>query len=111
MLYPTIPSKQATFLTCSRGLSISISFNKPMIVTNVGGLPELVIDRRFVVAPGDPEALAKAVIGCFKDPLRLVEMADGAGIVAEKMAWPSIAKKTWSIYRKALGLAPTTQGL
>ncbi|MDY7039131.1 MAG: glycosyltransferase family 4 protein [Thermodesulfobacteriota bacterium] len=82
----------------------AISFRKPMIVTNVGGLPELVADRRFVVPPGDPKALARTIEGCLKDPDQLARMAAGAEVVASKIAWPAIAIKTWSVYCKALGL-------
>lgn len=82
----------------------AISFRKPMIVTRVGGLPELVGDQRFVVPPKDPSALAKAVVFCLKDPAQLQQMSADAEIIALKFAWPTIAKKTWAVYQEVLGI-------
>ena len=80
----------------------ALSFRKPMIVTNVGGLPELVEDQRFVVPPKDPSALAQAMFLCLKDPAQLQRMSDHAETLAAKLTWPTIAKKTWAVYRKVL---------
>ena len=80
----------------------AISFRKPMIVSDVGGLPELVGDRRYVVPVKDPAALARTIIYCLDDPSRLAEMASAAGTVAQQMAWPYVAMKTWSVYDKVL---------
>jgi glycosyltransferase involved in cell wall biosynthesis len=82
----------------------AISFRKPIIVSDVGGLPELVVDRRYVVPAKNPAALARTIVNCMQDTDQFAQMSDGAKSVAEKMAWPAIAKKTWDIYRNALGL-------
>jgi len=42
--------------------SLAVSRGIPTIVTNVGSLPDLTIDRSFVVPPGDPPALASAIL-------------------------------------------------
>lgn len=81
----------------------AISFRKPLIVTDVGGLPELVGDRRYVVPVKDSKALATTIVSCLKSSARLVEMSLKAEKVAENMAWPSIGLKTWSVYAKVLG--------
>ena len=81
----------------------AISFRKPMIVSDVGGLPELVLDRRYVVAAKDPAALARTILYCINDTERLAQMSAGAETVAAKMAWPAIAGKTWSVYARVLG--------
>jgi glycosyltransferase involved in cell wall biosynthesis len=86
----------------------AISFRKPMIVTDVGGLPELVGDRRYVVKAKDPVALSEIIVDCLRNPVRFSEMAFAAGMVAEDMAWHSVAMKTWSVYNKVL--VPTTSG-
>jgi len=82
----------------------AISFRKPMIVTDVGGLPELVKDRRYVVPAKDPTAFAGAIVSCLRDTSRLVDMSSNAEEVAEKMAWHSVGLKTWSVYAKVLCL-------
>jgi glycosyltransferase involved in cell wall biosynthesis len=85
--------------------STAISFRKPMIVTNVGGLPELVVDQRYVVPPKDPETLASTIVDCLKNPDQLDKMAAGAEEVAGAIAWTTIAKKTWSLYDNVLDLS------
>ncbi len=87
----------------------AISFRKPMIVSDVGGLPELVKDRRYVVPANDPTALARSIVSCLKDTSTLVDMSSKAEEVAEKMAWPSVGLKTWSVYAKVLGLKMTVE--
>ena len=81
----------------------AISFRKPLIVTDAGGLPDLVAERRFVVPPKDASSLAGVIIECIKNPVLLKAMADASDIVAHKLAWPAIAEKTCSVYRKMLG--------
>lgn len=80
----------------------AIAFRRPLIVTDVGGLPELVLDRRFVVPPKDPESLASTVISCLEDPFLLSKMAADAAVVAQKTAWSGVAKKTRAVYRDVL---------
>ncbi len=89
----------------------AISFRKPMIVSDVGGLPELVGDRRYVVPVKDPVALARTIIYCLDDPSRLAEMASAAGTVAQKMAWSYVAMKTCSVHDKVLDPIMMTEEL
>jgi glycosyltransferase involved in cell wall biosynthesis len=84
--------------------AIALSFHKPLIVTNVGGLPELVEDNRHVVPPKDPYSLARAIIPCLRDISRLTSMSANAEKIAAKFAWPMVAEKTWEVYRKVLQL-------
>jgi glycosyltransferase involved in cell wall biosynthesis len=48
---------------------IAMSFDLPVIVTRVGGLPEMVEPGKTgdIVPPGDPEALAQAIVAYFQD--------------------------------------------
>lgn len=50
-------------------VQIAYGFEKPVIVTNVGGLPDVVADGKngYVVEAGDPQRLAEAVIAYFRD--------------------------------------------
>lgn len=50
-------------------VQIAYSFEKPVIATNVGGLPEVVINDKtgYIVEPKNPHALAEAVIRFFKE--------------------------------------------
>lgn len=84
--------------------STAVSFRKPMIVTDVGGLPDLVEDRRYVVPPKDPQTMARRIIDCLKNPDKLAQMAIGAETVATEISWSSIAQKTWAVYNNLLGI-------
>lgn len=50
-------------------VQIAYGFHKPVIVTAVGGLPEVVTDGKtgYVVKPEDPEQLAEAVVRYFEE--------------------------------------------
>ena len=81
----------------------AVSFRKPMIVTEVGGLPDLVRDRRCVVPVKDPAALARAMAMCLTDPTQLTAMTAAAEVVAVELDWSSIAKQTCRIYDHLTG--------
>ena len=55
--------------TQSGVIQIAYSFGLPVIATDVGGLPEVVLDGRtgFVVPPKDSEKLAEAVVRFFEE--------------------------------------------
>ncbi|MBU2445472.1 MAG: glycosyltransferase family 4 protein [Bacteroidetes bacterium] len=59
-----LPYKSATQ---SGILNIAYGFKRPVVVTNVGGLPELVEEGKtgFIVEPNDPDALAEGIIKYF----------------------------------------------
>jgi glycosyltransferase involved in cell wall biosynthesis len=43
-------------------------FRKPVVTTNVGGLPEALAGSGVVVPPNDPEALGDAVVAALQTP-------------------------------------------
>ena len=82
--------------------STAVSFRKPMIVTDVGGLPDLVPDRRWIVPPGSPDDLAQAIIECLADDNLLSKMAGDLETVATGLNWQDIAERTMKIYEKLM---------
>ena len=82
--------------------SAAIAFRKPMIVSNVGGLPDLVADARCIVPPGNHSALARAVVDGLKHPNIIEQMTSDAECISNKFSWVNIADKTAEIYRKRL---------
>ena len=80
----------------------AVSFRKPLIVTRVGGLPDLVVDQRAVIPPADPTALAEAVANCLKNSIRLKKMANDADIIAQRLSWKGIAKQTITVYESLI---------
>jgi len=82
------------------------AFNKPVVVTSVGALPEVVEDgiTGRVVPPKDARRLADAVVELLSDPTKREEMKRR---ISEKMinefSWDAIARETVGIYQAALG--------
>jgi glycosyltransferase involved in cell wall biosynthesis len=79
-------------------------YGRPSVVTDTGGLPELVADGSgLVVAPGDAAALADALVTVLSDggvASRLAERAVAGGLAAD---WPEVALRTREAYRRYLG--------
>jgi glycosyltransferase involved in cell wall biosynthesis len=80
----------------------ALAFNKPMIVTDTGGLPELVADRLYVVPPKDPTALAEKVVFCLKDSSRLEKMSEESRKIARGISWNVIALETLLVYMEVI---------
>ncbi|MBB5937467.1 glycosyltransferase family 4 protein [Streptomyces zagrosensis] len=59
----------------------------PLVATAVGGVPELVGDAAELVPYGDPQALARAVLGLLADPARREHLAATGRAQAD--CWPT----------------------
>jgi glycosyltransferase involved in cell wall biosynthesis len=82
----------------------AIAFQKPLIVTDVGGLPDLVGDPGCVVPPGDWKVLAGKMEQCLRDSERLLKMACCSSRLCDAGSWARAAKKTLAVYESVLGL-------
>lgn len=78
----------------------SVAFRKPLIVSDTGGLPDFVRDSRWVTPPGNPDALADAIVTCLSDARCLDAMARDAADVAAAISWLGIVRKTNLVYRR-----------
>ncbi len=87
--------------------SAALAFDKPLIVSDVGGLPDLVKDKSFVVPPQQPDALADAMLRSLGKPGQLEHMQAESRELAEEMSWRSIAQTTLALYRRLLA-APSS---
>src|SRR6185369_11659319 len=80
---------------------IAYSFGKPVVVTNVGSIPEVVKDgiSGIVVPPNDPVALADALVTILGNDRLRQEMEQNALEMARtELSWHSIAKRTMEVY-------------
>lgn len=94
-------------------LAISQVFGKPVVVTDVGSLPEVVEDGKtgFVVPPRDPVKLAEAVVKLLQNDDLREEMKGNTRKYAEtELSWDKIAERTMEVYRRALSSSPPTTG-
>lgn len=69
-------------------VQIAYGFDKPVVTTNVGGLPEAVIDGEtgYVVPPSDPHALANGIISYFKE-VKAPDFAININKFREEFTW------------------------
>ena len=84
-------------------LSMAYAFNKPVIATSVGSIPETVEhgNTGLLVPPGDVQALADAIIQLANDSnMRSRMKVNIEKKVIGELSWDSAAEKTINVYRK-----------
>lgn len=80
----------------------SMACGKVPIVSNNGGLPEVVGDTGIVV-PLDPKEFSKAILKLLKDSNLRISLSHKAIERAQKFGWNTIAEKTLLLYKKISG--------
>ncbi len=78
---------------------ICYHFDRPMLVTNVGGLPEIVPNGKvgYVVEP-NPTAIADALVDFYSNHREFV-MRDNIKIEKKKYAWSEMLKKIFEVQK------------
>jgi glycosyltransferase involved in cell wall biosynthesis len=87
-------------------LGIALAFGRPLVVTRVGGLPELADrhDAAVAVPPEDPEALAEALARVVGDPAERDRLAAAAARVGKsEYSWDNVARLHLALYRELTG--------
>lgn len=82
----------------------AFAVGKPVVASNVGGVPEIVLDRQtgLLVPPADPERLAEAMAAVMTDAQAAARMAAAARSMAEKdMRFDNRMGQTLEVYRTA----------
>jgi glycosyltransferase involved in cell wall biosynthesis len=89
---------------------IAFYFDKPMLVTDVGGLREIVNDRKcgYVVKP-EPEFIATAIIDYF-DNNRKEKFEAGVRQEKEKFSWDKMTNAIVEVYNECLSPTPSPEG-
>lgn len=90
--------------TQSASLQVAYCFGRPVVATNVGGLPDAVDDGKsgFLVPPLNPEALGQALLNIIDDPALAKEMGAYAYHLSQtRFAWEPIGKRIVNIYQDA----------
>ena len=80
----------------------SMIMKKPVIASNVGGIPEIVKDSEtgFLVDLGDSERIVFLINELFSKPKIVEEITKNAKKNMEKFSWEIIAKKFLEILEK-----------
>ncbi len=90
-----------------RVLLEAMVMGKPVVATNVGGIPDVVVDGKtgYLVAPGDPPALAEAVLKLALDPqLRSSMGAAGQQRITEQFSAATMVRKIVEVYEEQIRL-------
>ncbi len=78
----------------------AMACGKPIVATNVGGIPEIV-KNGILVPSRSPEALVRAVVGLLSDKKRLGRMGRQSRKTALKYDWERVVDRIEKIYRKS----------
>jgi D-inositol-3-phosphate glycosyltransferase len=83
---------------------IAFHYEKPMLVTDVGGLREIVTDRvcGYVVQP-QPENIAEAIFDYFENK-REVQFTEGVRKEKEKFSWDKMTTSIIEVYKNCIAL-------
>ena len=86
-------------------LYTALAFGRPMVLSSVGGFPEVAEQGAArVVPPGDPDALAQALRELLADRSAREALADAATeAAATTYSWERIGAATMELYRELLG--------
>ncbi len=91
--------------TQSAVIATAYAFGKPVLVTRVGGLSEMVVQGKtgLVIPPGDADVLARAILHLAKNPRRLKRMGLRAREYGRRRwSWERISRKHAAMYRVVL---------
>lgn len=88
-------------------LYAALAFGKPLLLTDVGGFPEVAAHGAArLVAPSDPAALAAALGDLIEAPDELARLAEASEAAARgPYSWSEAATRTKALYDRLLGQA------
>jgi glycosyltransferase involved in cell wall biosynthesis len=86
-------------------LHTALAFGRPLVLSDVGGFPEVAGLGAAKLAPaGDPEALAEVLQGLLGDPAERERLGAGAlKAVRGPYSWDEIGRRTVALYDRLLG--------
>ena len=82
--------------------SIALAFDLPMVVTRVGGLPELVSDSRVICEPDNIRQLSEKITAIFLDRRLYEKLVLDSKFLKSKYSWTAAVDRTITIYQKML---------
>jgi len=77
----------------------ALAYGKPLIVSDVGGLPDFVKDRRVIVQPNNPKELAESILSIIENRALLTKLSEDSRELREEYSWENVANKTLEVYR------------
>ena len=84
------------FEAASGAAAVAINYKKPMVVTSVGGLTDLVNDKKVIAKANNPKNLKEGIIYALNNLNRLAKDSEKK---IKEFSWSNIAKKTINVYQ------------
>lgn len=81
----------------------AMAYKLPVVATNVGGIPEVVLDGKtgILVPPRKPTALAEAILKIYRDPSLASRFGQiGQEVVQQKFSAESMADRILGVYKR-----------
>ena len=78
--------------------AIALAFAKPMVVTDVGALPELVLERKCIVKKGNYKQLAESMVAVLTNPKLAIKLSGDSKKIAQENNWENHCKELLKIY-------------
>lgn len=94
-------------------VQLAYAHGRPVVATQVGGLPEAVKEQAtgLLVPPGNAEALASALSTIVGDRERCRQWgAQAYAFAQERYSWQAIARDTLNVYERAASIHPSAIG-
>jgi glycosyltransferase involved in cell wall biosynthesis len=83
----------------------------PLVASRTGALPEVTGDAAVLVEPGEPDELAAALARLLARPAERDRLSQAAlARVAERFAWPAVARATVAQYRAVIAATGSVSG-
>ena len=76
--------------------SIALYFEKPIVVTDLGGLTELVLNKNVIALPNDEQDLAEKIKYALTNLERLKKDSTK---IKKKFSWKTVAQETIRVYK------------
>jgi len=83
----------------SGAATLAVTFEKPLVVTNAGGLPDLVKDKRAVAKAGSAASLKRTILWALQN---LQYLKKNSQEMRRSNSWEKVAQKTALLYRALL---------
>jgi glycogen(starch) synthase len=103
LVYPRTSSRNTELCTPLKPLE-AMAMNKPILVSSVGGLMELVsYDSRFSFDADSTSSLQQAILRLLADPTALAQLGgDGRKIVEQNRQWKELVYRYQHVYEELL---------
>jgi len=100
-------------ITQSGVLMTILPFGKPIVASNVGGIPEVLQDgiHGYLVTPNNSIELSRALEAILTSPQKIRNMSSAVHqLTKSSLSWNSIAQKTIKVYQGLLKRGTSPQG-